>query len=63
MLQFNRLSENGKHIEYMKFLYKALLKIMVLSLYSNHVRLAATNALLNSLEFTKANFDKEVIKF
>jgi importin subunit beta-1 len=27
---------------------------------SNHVRLAATNALLNSLEFTKANFDKEV---
>ena len=27
---------------------------------SDHVRLAATNALLNSLEFTKANFDKEV---
>ncbi|XP_025092780.1 importin subunit beta-1-like isoform X1 [Pomacea canaliculata] len=26
---------------------------------SNHVRLAATNALLNSLEFTKPNFDKE----
>lgn len=26
---------------------------------SNHVRLAATNALLNSLEFTKANFDRE----
>ncbi|XP_076458864.1 importin subunit beta-1-like [Babylonia areolata] len=26
---------------------------------SNHVRLAATTALLNSLEFTKANFDKE----
>ncbi|KAG5675743.1 hypothetical protein PVAND_005621 [Polypedilum vanderplanki] len=26
---------------------------------SNHVRLAATNALLNSLEFTKANFEKE----
>lgn len=26
---------------------------------SNHVKLAATNALLNSLEFTKANFDKE----
>lgn len=26
---------------------------------SNHVRLAATGALLNSLEFTKANFDKE----
>uniref|UniRef100_A0A8C5WHN0 Karyopherin subunit beta 1 n=1 Tax=Leptobrachium leishanense TaxID=445787 RepID=A0A8C5WHN0_9ANUR len=26
---------------------------------SNNVRLAATNALLNSLEFTKANFDKE----
>lgn len=25
---------------------------------SNHVRLAATTALLNSLEFTKANFDK-----
>lgn len=25
---------------------------------SNHVRLAATNALLNSLEFTKANFEK-----
>uniref|UniRef100_A0A336LK41 CSON007162 protein n=1 Tax=Culicoides sonorensis TaxID=179676 RepID=A0A336LK41_CULSO len=25
---------------------------------SNHVRLAATNALFNSLEFTKANFDK-----
>lgn len=63
MLQFNRLSENGKQIKYMNFLYKALLKIMVLSLYSNHVRLAATNALLNSLEFTKANFDKEVIKF
>lgn len=28
---------------------------------SNHVRLAATNALLNSLEFTRANFEKEVI--
>jgi importin subunit beta-1 len=27
---------------------------------SNHVRLAATNALLNSLEFTRANFEKEV---
>lgn len=26
---------------------------------SNHVRLAATNALNNSLEFTKANFDKQ----
>ncbi len=26
---------------------------------SNHVRLAATTALLNSLEFTKANFEKE----
>lgn len=26
---------------------------------SNHVRLAATTALLNSLEFTKANFDKQ----
>lgn len=26
---------------------------------SNHVKLAATNALLNSLEFTKANFEKE----
>lgn len=26
---------------------------------SNHVRLAATEALLNSLEFTKANFEKE----
>ena len=29
---------------------------------SDHVRLAATNALLNSLEFTKANFEKEVNK-
>lgn len=28
---------------------------------SNHVRLAATNALHNSLEFTRANFDKEVM--
>lgn len=27
---------------------------------SNNVRLAATKALLNSLEFTKANFEKEV---
>jgi len=27
---------------------------------SNRVRLAATNALLNSLEFTRANFDVEV---
>jgi len=26
---------------------------------SNHVRLAATNALLNSLEFTRANFEKD----
>lgn len=26
---------------------------------SNHVRLAATQALLNSLEFTKANFEKD----
>lgn len=25
---------------------------------SNHVRLAATRALLNSLEFTKSNFDQ-----
>lgn len=30
---------------------------------SNNVRLAATNALLNSLEFTKSNFDKEVSWF
>lgn len=30
---------------------------------SNHVRLAATTALLNSLEFTRANFDKEVCNF
>jgi importin subunit beta-1 len=29
---------------------------------SPHVRLAATNALLNSLEFTRANFEKEVNK-
>ncbi|NXB85980.1 IMB1 protein, partial [Vidua chalybeata] len=29
---------------------------------SNNVKLAATNALLNSLEFTKANFDKESVK-
>lgn len=28
---------------------------------SNKVRLAATNALLNSLEFTKSNFDNEVM--
>ncbi|KAJ8019665.1 Importin subunit beta-1 [Holothuria leucospilota] len=27
---------------------------------NNHVKLAATNALLNSLEFTKSNFEKEV---
>jgi len=27
---------------------------------SNHVRLAATTALLNSLEFTRANFDRLV---
>lgn len=26
---------------------------------SDHVRLAACNALLNSLEFTRSNFDKE----
>jgi importin subunit beta-1 len=26
---------------------------------SNHVKLAATNALLNSLEFTRANFEKD----
>jgi len=35
----------------------------ILSLHcfcSNRVRLAATNALLNSLEFTRANFDVEV---
>lgn len=30
---------------------------------SNHVRLAATTALNNSLEFTRANFDKEVCYF
>lgn len=30
---------------------------------SNNVKLAATNALLNSLEFTKANFDKDVRRF
>lgn len=29
---------------------------------SNQVRLAATTALYNSLEFTKANFDNEVRK-
>lgn len=27
---------------------------------SDHVKLAATNALLNSLEFTRANFDKDM---
>ena len=27
---------------------------------SNHVRLAATTALFNSLEFTRANFEREV---
>lgn len=27
------------------------------------MKLAATNALLNSLEFTKANFDKDVRRF
>ena len=26
---------------------------------SNHVKLAATNALLNSLEFTRGNFEKD----
>lgn len=30
---------------------------------SNRVRLAATNALLNSLEFTKSNFETEVRKY
>ena len=30
---------------------------------SLHVRLAATKALYNSLEFTKSNFDKEVLIF
>ena len=34
--------------------------VCVFVLYSNRVRLAATRALLNSLEFTKANFEKEV---
>ena len=34
--------------------------IYFFSFCSNHVRNAATNALLNSLEFTKANFDKDV---
>ena len=29
---------------------------------SNNVRLAATKALLNSLEFTRANFEKEVCR-
>jgi importin subunit beta-1 len=29
---------------------------------SDHVRLAACNALLNSLEFTRNNFSKEVNK-
>ena len=33
---------------------------MYVCCYSNRVRLAATKALLNSLEFTKANFEKEV---
>ena len=28
---------------------------------SDHVRLAACNALLNSLEFTRSNFSKEVL--
>lgn len=46
----------------MKFFYKVLFKIMVLFLYSNYVRLVVINVLLNSLEFTKVNFDKEVIK-
>ena len=31
--------------------------------FSEHVKLAATNALLNSLEFTRANFEKEVSGF
>lgn len=46
----------------MKFFYKVLFKIIVLFLYSNYVRLVVINVLLNSLEFTKVNFDKEVIR-
>lgn len=37
----------------------AIIHAMRSSEPSNHVRLAATQALLNSLEFTKGNFDQE----
>ena len=37
-----------------------ILYLKYISVFSNQVRLAATTALYNSLEFTKGNFDKEV---
>lgn len=49
-----QLQENGNQI------LTAIIQGMRKEEPSNNVKLAATNALLNSLEFTKANFDKEV---
>lgn len=48
-----QLQENGNQI------LTAIIQGMRKEEPSNNVKLAATNALLNSLEFTKANFDKE----
>lgn len=50
-----QLQENGNQI------LTAIIQGMRKEEPSNNVKLAATNALLNSLEFTKANFDKEVL--
>lgn len=49
-----QLQENGNQI------LTAIIQGMRKEEPSNNVKLAATNALLNSLEFTKGNFDKEV---
>lgn len=49
----------------MRLVYISYLNFFFLSLpfdvvHSLQIRIAATNALLNSLEFTKQNFDREV---
>jgi len=44
----------------LKVLIKVLIKLY-LFYHSIQIRLAATNALLNSLEFSKQNFEREVL--
>ena len=44
----------------LKYIIVILLILLAYVVHSNQIRIAATNALLNSLEFSKQNFEREV---